>query len=166
VVLGGGGRMGDDEHASEVSEVEEARGPLHRRLLGEQFVLVWGAGILAGGAGAFLVAASPLKGQAIGAAIIGAVCVGIAGRLVEVRAPLPTLMVPVAVLSALGPLVGALLAGGGEAGLATVYRGAIFPISQIVPMDWLAGGFVGVPLGVAWAASMVEKRTVSVASGR
>jgi hypothetical protein len=34
----------------------------------------------------------------------------------------------------------------------------MFTLSWIAPLDWIAGGLIGVPLGVSWAASLIDKR--------
>lgn len=166
VVLVGGRGGGDDEagHAHGAKPV-----PIARRLFGSNMaesIMAVGAGVLAGGAAAFFVAVTPLKGQAIAAAIVGSLTAAAAGRLIEHRAPLVLLMIPPAILAVLGPALGALLAGAGigagsaDSGIVgTVYRGGLFPLAYITPLDWLAGALPGVPLGVAWAASMVEKRS-------
>jgi hypothetical protein len=158
-----GGRQSDDDvdHAAQSTQAQqgitEPRLSIRQQFMGEQFLLVIGAGFLAGGVAAAFVAVTPLKGQAIGAAILGSVCAGLAGRLVNQKMPLPALFVPVALLAVAGPIAGALLAGAGEAGLRDVYRGTVFPLAHILPLDWVAGAFLGIPLGVSWAASMMEK---------
>jgi hypothetical protein len=156
MILGGAHVTGDDPHEYSLPEDAASDGPrsMAGRLLGTQVLLASGAGILAGGAAAFFVAATPLKGQALGAAIVGALAASVAARLVDLRAPLPGLLIPIFVLAVLGPLSGIFLSGS----LASVYAGTMFPLALIAPMDWLAGAFFGIPLGVAWAASMVDKR--------
>jgi hypothetical protein len=153
IVLGGAFETGDDPTNDPPLEQPAPRGVL-ARTLGTQMLLATGAGVLAGAAAAFFVAATPLRGQAIGGAIVGALAAAVAARLVDLRAPLPGLMIPVAILAVLGPLSGALVGGSVQA----AYAGRLFPIANITPLDWLAGGFLGIPLGVAWAASMVDKR--------
>jgi hypothetical protein len=31
-----------------------------------------------------------------------------------------------------------------------------------VPLDWIAGGLLGAPIGLAWAASLVERQVEKV----
>jgi hypothetical protein len=157
VMLGGAGATGDDPMPGHPQQAAPAPASLVARLLGGQILLATGAGLLAGGAAAFFVAATPLKGQALGAAIVGSLAAAVAARLVDLRAPLPGLLIPIVILAIVGPLTGIFLSGS----LGAVYSGTMFPLAYIAPMDWLAGAFFGVPLGVAWASSMVEKRTHS-----
>ena len=46
--------------------------------------------------------------------------------------------------------------------LSGMYSGSIsselVSLARIAPLDWLAGVFMGVPVGMSWAGSMVEKR--------
>jgi hypothetical protein len=115
-----------------------------------------GAALVAGAVVAWLLAVSPLKGQAIAAAIAAATIASAAARLVDFKAPMPALIIPVVALAILGPLTGVAMAG--HAGVVTrVYDGSLFPIANITPLDWIAGGLLGIPLGVAWAGSMIEK---------
>lgn len=119
------------------------------------------AGVLAGAVAAWFVAQTPLKGQTIAAAIISSVFGAAAARLVDVRAPLATLAVPVAVLAVLGPLSGVVV-GASPTVLVAGRNGTLFPLANILPLDWIAGGMLGIPLGVAWASSLIDKRTESV----
>lgn len=171
IILLSGSMAGDDDpaHAPHLiagnvprSSPESARpaAPLER-IFGASAIeglMVVVAGVLAGGLVAFLVANSPLRGQAIAAAIAGSVAAAAAGKLISHRVPLPLLVIPCALLAVIGPLLGAIL-GGGDAAVQTIYRGAFFPLAHVLPLDWLAGAFLGIPLGVSWAASMVESRT-------
>lgn len=113
--------------------------------------------IVAGGAAAWVVAATPIKGQAVFAAVLGGVAVAAVGRLVDPRMALAVMLLPIAVLATISPLMGQVLAS--SAGVvAESYRGSLFPLAHVTPLDWLAGGFLGIPLGAAWATSMVDKQ--------
>jgi len=35
--------------------------------------------------------------------------------------------------------------------------GDLFTLAMPMPLDWLAGAFWGIPIGLSWAESMVEK---------
>lgn len=115
------------------------------------------AGVIAGGAAAWLIAQTPLKGQAFAGAVVGAMFAAAAGRLIDMRAGLATLAIPVAVLAILGPLSGIVM-GASPNMLVAGRNGALFPLANILPLDWIAGGLLGIPLGIGWAASLVEKR--------
>ncbi len=115
--------------------------------------------VIAGAAAAWFIGISPMKGQAvfgaIGAGVIGAA----AARLMDMEVSLPSLMLPIVALAVLGPLSGYAMAGGGGAQVVhAAYKGSLFPLANITALDWIAGALLGIPLGVAWAGSMVEKR--------
>ncbi len=143
----------DDDAPTSAAAAESVRGAFNWKSMGGPVV----AGVIAGGIVAWAVAQTPLKGQAVAAAILGAVFASAAARLVDVRASLPTLAMPVAILAVLGPLSGIVM--GASTNLLVAGRnGALFPLANILPLDWIAGGLLGIPLGVAWANSLIEKR--------
>lgn len=116
------------------------------------------AGLIAGGVAAWFIAQTPLKGQAVAAAIVGSMCAAAAGRLIDPRAALATLALPITLLAILGPLTGMVM-GATPSLLIAGRNGTLFPLANILPLDWIAGGLLGIPLGVSWAASLIEKRT-------
>lgn len=114
--------------------------------------------LIAGAAAAWFIGVSPLKGQAVFAAITAGVLAAAAGRLVDADVSLPSLVLPVVALAVLGPLSGYAIAGGGATQIvAASYKNALFPVANITALDWVAGAMLGVPIGVAWAGSMLEK---------
>lgn len=112
------------------------------------------AAVVAGAAAAWAIAQTPMTGQAFAAACVGGVAAGAAAHLVDPRVPLSLPMAAVALLAALGPLTGWLSGNP----VAAARMGTLFPVATITPLHWAAGGLVGVPMGVAWAASMMEKK--------
>jgi hypothetical protein len=169
VLFGGGAATGDDPSPSTPPALQKTKASQYRTappsraalrgFFGDTapLLLAVAAGVLAGGAAAFFAASSPLKGQAIAAALLGAVAAAVAGRLTNPGMSLPALMLPIAILAVISPVAGAILGGGGAA-IETVYGGTLLPIAHILPLDWLAGAFIGIPLGAGWAGSMVEKQ--------
>ncbi len=114
-------------------------------------------GAAAAAVAAWLIGISPLKGQAVFAAIVAGTFSAAACRLVDFESPIPTMFLPLALLAIVGPLTG--LALSGSAGVvAATYKGSLFPLANISPLDWIAGGLLGIPIGVSWAGSMIEKR--------
>jgi hypothetical protein len=113
-----------------------------------------GLGLLCGAIVAHLLGVEALRGQAV----VSAIAAGIAaGRLVDPGVRLLTVFTPMALLGVLSPLL--LIVGTSEASLAeAVNRGSLPHLSMVLPMDWIAGAFLGTPLGVAWAASMTPAR--------
>jgi len=115
--------------------------------------------IIAGAAAGWFIGVNPHKGQAVFAAIAAGVIGGAAGRLVDFEVSLPSLMLPIVVLAVLGPLSGYAMAGGGGAQVVqAAYKGTLFPLANITALDWIAGALLGIPMGVAWAGSMTEKK--------
>jgi hypothetical protein len=165
VVSAAGARYREPHEASLPTESYGFAASLSRNLraLGASFkaprITALPIAVLAGGVVAGLVAATPLKGQAVFAATFGAIAAAAAGRLVEEEVSFPFLYIPVVLLAIVGPLTG-LMAGGGNIVRAS-YANTLFPLANITAMDWLAGGLLGLPLGVAWAGSMVEKRVTA-----
>lgn len=113
-------------------------------------------GIVVGGLAAWAFARSDLAGQAIVAATMAGLCGTLVGRVVIHRAPVASFLAVGAVLAVVGPVSGVVMEGPHL--VESVYAGSVFPLSRLMPLDWLAGSFLGVPLGAAWAASMLEKR--------
>lgn len=42
--------------------------------------------------------------------------------------------------------------------------GELIPPARLIPMDWLAGMFLGVPWGLGWVAGMVKEHATATAS--
>ena len=114
-------------------------------------------GIFAGALAAWLIAISPLKGQAVFGAIAAGVGVAAAARLMDPKVALAPLAIAMAALAILGPLSGYAMAGGQAVHAA--YKGSLFPLANITALDWIAGALLGLPLGAAWAGSMMEKKS-------
>lgn len=125
------------------------------KLLGKNGMTTIVVGVVAGGVAAWLIAATPLKGQAVFAAIAAGTMAAAATRLVDIDTPIHVMFIPIAILAILGPLTGLIFSGNV---VAATYKGALFPLANIAPLDWIAGGLLGVPMGVSWAGSMIEKR--------
>jgi len=142
-----------DTAAERHATAQTLRGAL---LPGKTALVGIGAGLLAGGVAAWLVGATPLKGQAVFAAIAAGTFAAAAARLVDYEAQIPAMFLPVLFLAVLGPLLGLVLAGSNV--VASSYKGALFPLANISPLAWIAGGLLGIPIGVSWAGSMIEKR--------
>lgn len=129
-----------------------------RSMLGQNAHICILVGTIAGAVAAWLIAATPLKGQAVFAGVGGAIFAAAACRLVQFDAPVVVMMIPVTILATLSPVSAMILHGTGGA-VAAAYKGSLFPLSHVTPLDWIAGGMLGIPIGVSWAGSMIEKRT-------
>jgi hypothetical protein len=113
--------------------------------------------VIAAAVAGWLIGVNPHKGQAVFAAIAAGVLGGAAGRLVDFEVSLPSLVLPIVVLGVIGPLTGFAFAGGGGI-VHAAYKGTLFPLANITALDWIAGALLGIPVGVAWAGSMMEKK--------
>lgn len=118
------------------------------------------AAVIAGGVAGWVVAAVPLKGQAVFAAI----CVGIAaggagqvvGTLFAARPSIGTVLIGIMILATIAPIAASVLAG--TRALADAEAGRLFMLARPISLDWLAGAFLGVPIGLGWAASMLDRQ--------
>ncbi|MCC6285714.1 MAG: hypothetical protein IT439_10550 [Phycisphaerales bacterium] len=141
------------------AEREEYHGKASRVL--PSFVATM-VGAAAGAAfGGWLVAIEPLKGQAVAAACFGGIAAGAAGRLagsmIDDRVPPLGVATGIVLVAVLGPWVTLAVSGSGAALIDACYAGRMFPLGHIEPLDWLAGGVLGMPVGIAWAGSMMSK---------
>lgn len=114
-----------------------------------------GAGMAAGAMAAWLIARSDEVGQTFAAAIAAGVAVTVVGRIVSVRAPLLAFVAVGSLLAFAGPAAGG-IANGAEA-VRDAYAGTLIPLARVMPIDWIAGILIGVPIGASWAAAMVHK---------
>ncbi len=98
---------------------------------------------------------SEYKGQAILAATFAMVVGVTAGRVASHVSPPHCFFLAVVVLAVLGPTVGALAQGGNIQQV--TYMSDLLPIARLTPLDWIAAGFLGGPLGLAWASSLIQR---------
>lgn len=118
-----------------------------------------GAGLVAAGVAAWLLAQDPLKGQTIAAGVLAGIAAGGFSRAVASREAPPTpipALIAMALLALLGPISAIVFGGGGSRLVVHAIQGDAFPLAMLMPFDWLAGAFWGVPIGLSWADSMVE----------
>ncbi|MBM4108126.1 MAG: hypothetical protein FJ255_04855 [Phycisphaerae bacterium] len=120
---------------------------------------VFVAAVVGGAAGAWFVGVEPLKGQAIAAAVAAGIAAGFAAEGAATafkRSAHPVLVMgAMALLGVLSPLAAAFLYGTRLD--AMIYSGRIPPFAVALPLDHLAGTLLGVPLGLTWARSLMEK---------
>jgi hypothetical protein len=138
----------------------QPKGGWMKHMLSPEIGKVLLAGVLAGGAAAWFIAISPLKGQSIPAAALAGLAAGAAGRLASHEARPALLVLPMVVLAFAGPL-SAILMHGSNALVARRMPAACFRLPNILPLEMLAGGLIGVAWGEAWAHSMIAKHPQS-----
>jgi len=99
-------------------------------------------------------AASPVKGQVLAAAIVAGIVSGLVGRLASPHVQ-PILLIPATVLGGLiAYLAGQFLIDGTFADAAALRR--LPTLVRPMPIDYLAGSFLGVSIGLSWATSFLE----------
>lgn len=108
------------------------------------------------------IAFQPLKGQAIFAVIVGSIAAAAAAHLAAPQLPSRTTALiafaALALLGVAGPL-SAMFMGPAGPGLRAIVAGAVSHLAYPNGMDWLAGAFLGVPIGLSWSGSMVDRHS-------
>lgn len=110
--------------------------------------------VLAGVAGA-AVARSELPGQALAAAFAAGLIGTIAATAVNTRAQLASILSALALLACVGPASAAALEG--THAIHHLYEGSFMPLGRLTPLHWLAGLFLGVPVGSSWISGLMKK---------
>lgn len=123
------------------------------------------AALVGSAAGAWLVGVEPLKGQAIAAAVAAGILAALAAEFAA--SALKGSAHPIAVFAAvitvgvLAPLAAVAIHGSRLDAL--IYSGRTPPFAVALPLDHLAGSLLGVPLGITWARSLLEKSASELA---
>jgi hypothetical protein len=114
------------------------------------------AALVAGFVAAYVVAQSMLRGQTLAAAVVAGLAAGAVSAVVSPRPEPLALLLGLVVLAVASPIIaGATSLPTGR--LTMLANGAtIFAGARVLPMDVLAGGLMGIPLGLAWGSSMVK----------
>lgn len=115
------------------------------------------AGLVAGLMAAWALARSDAVGQTFAAAIGAGVAAAVVGRVVSVRAPVLAFIAVGSLLAFAGPAIAAIMSPADP--VRAAYAGTLIPIARVMPIDWIAGIFIGVPIGVTWANGMVHKHS-------
>lgn len=124
------------------------------------------AGAAAGGVVAWLVAVETMKLQTIAAAVGAAIAAGAVVQMVVTVMPGPaasyrrTLVagaLAMTLLALVGPVSSRLVYGSAGV-LRAAYGGNYFGLAAPLALDWVAGALLGLPLGLSWSGSMIEKR--------
>jgi len=66
-----------------------------------------------------------------------------------------------AVLCAIGPATALAVNTAPGSLLKSAYDGTYFPLAAPLAFDWIAGAFLGVPIGIGWASAMIDKHPVA-----
>lgn len=96
----------------------------------------------------FLIAQTGMKGQAIFTAVCATMLAGALLRALAIPAPAFSILLGAALVALAGPLV---VYFGSTSGLdRAVNASGGPPIIRVLGFDWLAGAFLGLPIGLAW----------------
>lgn len=120
-------------------------------------------GIIAAVAGAAFGCAlgsiSLLKGQCVFAGVLAGIGAGCAGGLVIAGVESKPSLAPyvgVLLMAIAAPIVAIFMNGSGLSTAAIT--GDLVPPGRMIPMDWIAGMFLGVPWGLSWVSGMVKEQ--------
>jgi hypothetical protein len=115
---------------------------------------------VAAGLAVFLIAVSGVKGQTFAAALIGALAAGAAAQTVasskNFHVTPVTPILAIALVALAGPIIASVLHG--PRLIDAVYAGNVFALARPLSLDWAAGSVIGVPIGLGWAGSMLDRR--------
>ena len=102
----------------------------------------------------WLIAQSPMKGQMIGATLIGSMAAGLAGRLLVPNVQPVLLFISPIVFGAVGYLIAAVML---RTPLDVAYVARELPkLAKPMPIDYAAGALWGVSWGLGWARSFLH----------
>ena len=122
-------------------------------------LLALAAGLVLLGVLAWAVAQNARAGQALAAGMIGSVGAMTAALFIQHRQSPAVATGAAALMAVIGPLLASGLAGFEGGQLAQqIYAGAAFPTLRLLPMHWLAGAFLGVPLGISLGQWLVSHK--------
>ena len=112
-------------------------------------------GVVVGLVVVFAVAQSTRSGQVIAATGLALLAGTTLGMVASQRAPMEAFLACGVVLAVACPALGAFLGSGSL--LEQVNTGSTPTVARPMPFHWLAGLFLGMPVGAWWAKSMTEK---------
>lgn len=113
-------------------------------------------GLVGAGLTAWFIAVEPSKGQTIAAAAAAGIMGTSVARMILLSVPARMLLIIPAVLAVLGPLATELIAADV---VADTFSGSLVRFGWILPLDWLGGALMGIPVGLAWTDSVVTKQS-------
>jgi hypothetical protein len=112
----------------------------------------------------WIIAQTPMKGQAYGAAFVGATVAGLVGRLVAPHVQPVLLFASPCLAGAIGYLIGARLLGGSTLDAAFL-DGTLPALCRPMPVEYAAGTLTGVAFGLGWAKSFLHGEAEATAAG-
>lgn len=128
------------------------------------FALITAA--IVGAAAVWIIAQETLKGQTFAAAVLAGVLGAAGGRTASQRISAVVFVAGIAILAAIGPAIAMGIHKSPEGAVFAAQAGKLFFLARPLPLDLLAGAFVGVPFGLVWAGSMIDKHQPAPAAAR
>lgn len=118
----------------------------------------FGIALIAGIVASWAVAQNTLKGQTVAAAAMGGILAGVVvtGGIGSLRPRPAALVAGVAALAFAGPALGAVFESSAVGLVQAANGGALAPPARVLPLDWIAGAFLGVPVGLSLLGSIME----------
>lgn len=111
-----------------------------------------------------LIAVTFSRGQTLAACLTGAIAAGLVAQFIAsgFKVTLTPLVpaIAVALLAAAGPFVAQQMFGAQLT--AAVYKNDFVGIARPISLDWAAGALLGVPVGIAWAGAVLDKRSLEI----
>lgn len=107
--------------------------------------------------GGWIVAVTTLKGQTFAAAATAGLLAAVAGRLASQRVTPAWFVLGLVAVAVAGPVAATFMHAGDLGPTRAALAGKLLPLARPMPLDWIAGAFVGIPLGLWWAGSLIEK---------
>lgn len=104
--------------------------------------------------GVWIVAQTPMKGQALAATFVGATLAGLAGRLLAPHVQPILLFATPCLFGAAGHVIGAVTVTGSPADAYVLSNLSAFSLP--LPVDYAAGSLLGVSFGLGWAKSFLH----------
>ncbi len=103
----------------------------------------------------YVAAVSTLKGQTIASALIASALVGVVTGLLHKQAQGWVLVLGIALVAALAPAAALLLEPAGASSLLLRANAMeLLAPARIMPLDWLAGALLGLPIGAKWGVGL------------
>lgn len=125
-------------------------------LIGPRAALGAGVSFVVAGVSLWILAREGTPGQNTAAAGLAAMAAVAAGRSAAPKASIVACVAGIFAVGLAGPIL-ALVTQGSDIVVAA-YSNSLAPLARITPMTWLAGVWLGAPIGASWASSMVEHK--------
>jgi hypothetical protein len=121
-----------------------------------EFALIAAVGVIMAGVVSFVVIQNTLKGQTIAAGALAGLLAATLGTFISERWGRAGLayIAGFALVAFLAPLVAVFVERGGTALIRSANGVNLFAPARALPLDWIAGGLLGIPLGLAWGQSL------------